>query len=63
MPVESDRPGDPGCCDCIRERDRAEVAAVDELAERRDARGVSSDRLETIMSKHSAAFAGARGVG
>jgi len=41
----------------------AEVAARDALAGRRDARGVSSDRGETIMSKHSAAFAEAHGVG
>jgi hypothetical protein len=43
--------------------DRAEVAALNDLAARSDARGVRLRRPETIVSKHSTAFAGARGVG
>ncbi len=62
-PVEYDRPGGRAAVAVLVKSDRAEVAALNELAARSDARGVGSDRPETIVSKHSTAFAGARGVG
>ena len=63
VPVDCDRPSGRGAVTTFLKSDRAEAAARDVLAGRKDGCGVSSGRSEAIVSKHSAAFAGARGVG